>query len=92
MLGRWEFDALLDSVEASVFFGHACPDSEAFWVVGDVVATVADDWAGLTYGFCFVHSGCVATVDEEQVCSAFARCPVCPYVEDVGMFFGVVHS
>ena len=47
MLGGWEFDAVIESVLAPVFFGHASPYSEPFRVVGDVVTTVDDDWAGL---------------------------------------------
>jgi hypothetical protein len=78
--GVGEFDSLFEPVGASVFFGHASPDSVPFRVVDDVFATVVDDWAGFANGFCPVHLGGVATVDKEQVGSAFARCPVCPNV------------
>ena len=89
MLSGWEFDAVFEAVGASVFFGHASPNSEAFRVVGDVVTTVDDDWAGLADGFREFHGGCVATVDEEQVGFAFTRCLFCP---GVGVFVGCCHS
>jgi hypothetical protein len=75
-----EFDSLFEPIGASVFFGHASPNSISLGVVGDVFATVVDDWAGFADGFGSVHLGGVATVDEEQVGSAFARCPVGPNV------------
>jgi hypothetical protein len=90
--GVWEFDALFEPVGTSVFFGHASPDSIPFRVVDDVLATVVDDWAGFADGFGPVHLGGVATVHEEEVGSAFARCPVCPGVELVGVLVGLVHS
>lgn len=80
MWGVGEFDSLFEPVGASVFFGHASPDSVSLGVVGDVFATVVDDWAGFADGFCPVHLGGVATVNEEQVGAAFARCPVGPNV------------
>jgi hypothetical protein len=87
-----EFDALFEPVGTSVLFGHASPDSIPFRVVDDVLATLFDHWAGFADGFCPVHLGGVATVDEEQVGSAFARCSVCPGVEEVGVLVGLVHS
>ncbi len=39
----WKFDALFEPVGASVFFGHASPDSIPFGVVGDVLATLVDN-------------------------------------------------
>jgi hypothetical protein len=87
-----EFDALFEPVGASVFFGHASPDSIPLGVVDDVLATVVDDWAAVTDRFGPVHLGGVATVDEEQVGSAFARCSVCPGVEEVGVLTGLIHS
>jgi hypothetical protein len=90
--GVGEFDALFEPVGASVFFGHASPNSIPFGVVDDVLATVVDDWAGFADGFGPVHLGGVATVDEEQVGSAFARCPVGPNVKEVGVLVGLVHS
>jgi hypothetical protein len=78
--GVGEFDSLFEPVGASVFFGHASPDSISLGVVDDVLATLLDHWAGFADGFCSVHLGGVATVHEEQVCSAFARCSVCPNV------------
>ena len=89
MLGGWEFDAVIESVLAPVFFSHASPYSEAFGVVGDVVTTVDDNWAGLTDRLGEFHGGCVATVDEEQVGFAFAGCLFCP---GVGMVFHCCHS
>ena len=87
----WKFDALFEPIGTSVLFGHASPDSIPFGVVGDVLATLVDDWAAVTDGFCTFHLGGVATVEEEQVGSAFASCPVFPSVEQVGMV-GFVHS
>jgi hypothetical protein len=78
--GVGEFDSLFEPVGASVFFGHASPNSIPLGVVDDVLATVVDDWAGVTDRFRPVHLGGIATVHEEQVGSAFARCPVCPNV------------
>jgi hypothetical protein len=78
--GVREFDSLFEPVGTSVFFRHASPDSISFGVVDDVLATVVDDWAGFADRFGPVHLGGVATVDEEQVGSAFARCPVGPNV------------
>jgi hypothetical protein len=78
--GVGEFDSLFEPVGASVFFGHASPNSISLGVVDDVLATVVDDWAGVTDRFRPVHLGGIATVHEEQVGSAFARCPVCPNV------------
>jgi hypothetical protein len=88
----WKFDSLFKPIGASVFFGHASPNPISLGVVGDVFATVVDDWAGFADGFCPVHLGGVATVHEEEVGSAFARCPVCPGVELVGVLVGLVHS
>jgi hypothetical protein len=90
--GVGEFDALFEPIGASVFFGHASPDSISLGVVDDVLATVVDDWAGFTNGFRPVHFGCVATVHKEQVGSAFARCSVGPNVEEVGVLLGFLHS
>jgi hypothetical protein len=87
----WEFDALFEPVGASVFFCHASPDSIPFGVVGDIFPALVDDWAAVTDGFGTFHLGGVATVEEEQVGSAFASCPVFPSVEEVGMV-GLVHS
>jgi hypothetical protein len=78
--GVGEFDSLFEPIGASVFFGHASPDSISFGVVDDVLATVVDHWAGFADSFGPVHLGGVSTVHEEQVGSAFARCPVCPNV------------
>lgn len=83
---------MFEPVGASVFFGHASPDSVAFRVVDDIFATLVDDWAGVADGFCLVHLGGVATVHEEQIGAAFARCLVCPGVEFVGVLLGLVHS
>jgi hypothetical protein len=88
----WEFDALFEPVGTSVFFGHASPNSVPLGVVDDVLSTVVDDWAGFTNGFRPVHFGCVATIHKEQVGSAFARCSVCPGVEEVDVLIGLVHS
>jgi hypothetical protein len=90
--GVGEFDSLFEPVGASVFFGHASPNSVSLGVVDDVLPTVVDDWAGVADGFGPVHLGGVATVDEEQFGSAFARCSVCPGVEEVGVLLGLVHS
>jgi hypothetical protein len=90
--GVWEFDALFEPVGTSVFFGHASPNSIPLGVVDDVLATVVDDWAAVTDRFGPVHLGGVATVHEEQVGAAFARCPVCPGVEEVDVLVGLVHS
>jgi hypothetical protein len=87
----WKFDALFEPVGASVFFGHASPDSIPFGVVGDIFPALVDDWAAVTDGFGTFHLGGVATVEEKQVGSAFASCPVFPSVEEVGMV-GFVHS
>jgi hypothetical protein len=65
---------------ASVFFGHASPDSVALRVVDHIFPTVVDDWAAATDGFGTLHSRGVATVEEEQVGSAFASCPIFPSV------------
>jgi len=79
--GCWEFYAVVESVLASLFFGHASPDSEAFWMVENVVSawleyrTVFADCLGM------VHPGCVATVDKEQIRFAFAGGLFCPVVE-----------
>jgi hypothetical protein len=78
--GVGEFDSLFKPVGTSVLFGHASPDSVSFGVVDDVLAALLDHWAGFADRFGPVHLGGVATVDEEQVCSAFARCSVCPNV------------
>jgi hypothetical protein len=78
--GVGKFDSLFEPIGASVFFGHASPNPVSLGVVGDVFATVVNDWAGFANGFCPVHLGGVATVHEEQVGSAFARCPVGPNV------------
>jgi hypothetical protein len=87
-----EFDSLFEPVGASVFFGHASPDSISLGVVDDVLATVVDHWAGVTDRFRPVHLGGVATVHEEQVGAAFARCPVCPGVDEVDVLVGLIHS
>jgi hypothetical protein len=78
--GVGEFDSLFEPVGASVFFGHASPNPVSLGVVGDVFATVVDDWAGFADGFGSVHLGGIATIHEEQVGAAFARCPVGPNV------------
>jgi hypothetical protein len=36
--GCWEFDAVIESVLASLFFGHASPDSETLWMVENIVS------------------------------------------------------
>jgi hypothetical protein len=90
--GVREFDSLFEPVSTSVFFRHASPDPIPFRVVDDVLATVVDDWAAVTDRFGPVHLGGVATVHEEQVGAAFARCPVCPGVEEVDVLVGLVHS
>jgi hypothetical protein len=82
---------LFEPVGASVLFGHASPDSIPFGVVGDIFPALVDDWAAVTDGFGTFHLSGVATVEEEQVGSAFASCPVFPSVEEVGMV-GFVHS
>jgi hypothetical protein len=87
-----KFDSLFEPIGTSVLFGHASPNSISLGVVDDVLATVVDDWAGFANGFGPVHLGGVATVDEEQVGAAFARCPVGPGVKEVGVLLGLVHS
>jgi hypothetical protein len=90
--GVGKFDSLFEPIGASVFFGHASPDSISLGVVDDVLATVVDDWAGVADRFRPVHLGGVATVHKEQVGSTFARCSVGPNVEEVGVLLGLVHS
>ena len=87
-----EFDSLFEPVGTSVFFCHASPDPIPLGVVDDVLATLLDDWAGVTDRFRPVHLGRVATVHEEQIGAAFARCPVCPGVEEVDVMVGLIHS
>jgi hypothetical protein len=84
-----EFDALFEPVGTSVLFGHASPNSVPLRVVDHILSTLVDDWAAATDGFCTFHPGCVATVEEEQVGSAFARCQVFP---NVRVLIGFVHS
>jgi hypothetical protein len=84
-----KFDALFEPVGASVFFGHASPNSVPFGVVGDIFPALVDDWAAVTDRFGTFHLTVVATVEEEQVGSAFARCPVFPSVR---VFVCFVHS
>jgi hypothetical protein len=78
--GVGEFDSLFKPIGASVFFGHASPNPIPLGVVDHILPTLVDDWAGFADGFGPVHLGGVATVDEEQVGSAFARCSVGPGV------------
>jgi hypothetical protein len=87
-----EFDASFEPVGTSVLFRHASPDSVPFRVESDIFPALLDHWAGVTNGFCPFHLRSVATVEEEQVGSAFARCSVCPGVEEVGVLVGLVHS
>jgi hypothetical protein len=84
-----EFDSLLEPVGTSVLFGHASPNSVPFWVVDHIFATLVDYWAATTDGFGTFHPGRVATVQEKQVGSAFACCPIFPNVRVV---VGFVHS
>jgi len=87
--GVWEFDALLEPVGTSVLFGHASPNSVPLRVVDHILPTLVDHWAAATDGFGTFHPRCVATVEEEQVGSAFARCPIFP---NVRVLIGFVHS
>jgi len=83
---------MVESILASLFFGHASPDSEAFWMVENIVSAGFEDGTGFADCFGMVHAGCVATVDEEQVGFAFAGCLFCPVVESFGDVECVGHS
>jgi hypothetical protein len=92
VLGGWEFDAVVESVLAPVFFGHASPDSETLWMVENIVSAGFEDGAGFADCFGMVHSGCVATVDEEQMSFAFTGGLFCPVVEGFGDVGCLGHS
>jgi hypothetical protein len=87
--GVGKFDSLLEPVGTSVLFGHASPNSIPLRVVDHILPTVVNDWAAVTDRFGTFHPGRVATVQEKQVGSTFARCPIFPSVR---VFIGFVHS
>jgi hypothetical protein len=92
VLRCWQFDAVVESILAPVFFGHASPDPETLRMVENIVSTRLKDWAGFADGFGVVHAGCVATVHEEEVGFAFAGGLFGPVVERFGDVGCLSHS
>jgi hypothetical protein len=61
-------------------------------MVENIVSTRLEDRTGFADCLGMVHSGCVATVDEEQVGFAFTGGLFCPVVEGFGDVGCLSHS